>query len=152
MMAFSSLFVVTFIGVRMAWRIGYSVASIPLEYRLRVIVPSGRGLYICLPSESNGPNLLDEPLKGFMVTPACSPWKCFGSYKPRHMGIMTHSESVQPLHSVKLVYQPCSRSRAALEHLRNKWTLRIICLCYSLFMFTLIMCFAMGIETTCCYY
>ena len=29
------------------------------------------------------------------------------------MGIMTHSESVQPLQSVKLVYQPCSRSRAA---------------------------------------
>ena len=62
------------------------------------------GLYICLPSESNGPNLLDEPLKGFIVTPACSPWKCFGSYKPGHMGITTHSESVQPLQSVKLVY------------------------------------------------
>jgi hypothetical protein len=25
----------------------------------------------------------------------------------------THGESVQPLQSVKLVYQPCSRSRAA---------------------------------------
>ena len=37
------------------------------------------GSYNCLPSESNGPNLLDEPLKGFIVTPACSPWKCFGS-------------------------------------------------------------------------
>ena len=35
------------------------------------------GLYIYLPSESNGPNLLDDPLKGFIVTPACSPWKCF---------------------------------------------------------------------------
>ena len=28
---------------------------------------------------------------------------------------MTHSESVQPLQSVKLVYQPCSWSRAALD-------------------------------------
>jgi hypothetical protein len=28
---------------------------------------------------------------------------------------MTHGESVQPLQSVKLVYQPCSRSRAALD-------------------------------------
>ena len=37
------------------------------------------GSYICLPSEPNGPNLLDEPLKGFIVNPACSPWKCFGS-------------------------------------------------------------------------
>ena len=27
----------------------------------------GRQLYICLPSESNGPNLLDKPLKGFIV-------------------------------------------------------------------------------------
>ena len=59
---------------------------------------------------------------------------------------MTHSESVQPLQSVKLVYQPCSQSRGALEHLRNRWwTLMILmmkmltndyCLCYSLFMLT----------------
>ena len=28
---------------------------------------------------------------------------------------MTHNESVQPLQSIKLVYQPCSRSRAALD-------------------------------------
>ena len=47
----------------------------PHEYRLRVNVPSGRGLYICLPSESNSPNLLDEPLKGFIVNPANLPWK-----------------------------------------------------------------------------
>ena len=60
-------------------------------------MPFDRGSYICLPSESNDHNLLDEPLKGFIVNPACSPWKCFGSYKPRHMGITTHSESVQPL-------------------------------------------------------
>ena len=47
----------------------------PHEYRLHVIVPSGRGLYIYLPSESNGPNLLDEPLKGFIVNPTDLPWK-----------------------------------------------------------------------------
>jgi hypothetical protein len=29
------------------------------------------------------------------------------------MGIMTCGESVQPLQSVKLVYQPCSLSRVA---------------------------------------
>jgi hypothetical protein len=33
------------------------------------------GLYIYLPSESNGPNLLDEPLKDFIVNPADLPWK-----------------------------------------------------------------------------
>ena len=76
-------------------------------------MPLGRGLYICFLSESNSPNLLDEPLNGFIVTPAYSPWKYFGSYKPRNMGIMTHSESVQSLQSVKLVYQPCSLTRAA---------------------------------------
>ena len=31
------------------------------------------------------------------------------------MGITTHSESVQPLQSVNLVYQSCSWSRAALD-------------------------------------
>ena len=40
------------------------------------IVPfDRRGSYICLPSESNGHNLLDEPLKGFIVNPADLPWK-----------------------------------------------------------------------------
>ena len=33
------------------------------------------GSYICLLSESNGPNLLDEPLKDFIVNPADLPWK-----------------------------------------------------------------------------
>ena len=136
MRTFSSLLVVTFIGVRMAWWIGYSVTSVPMSIGCVSMCHREGGLYIYLPSESNGPNLLDEPLKGFIVTPACSPWKCFGSYKPGHMGITTHSESVQPLQSVKLVYQPCSRSRAALEPLWNRWTLSNICLCYSLFMFT----------------
>ena len=54
------------------------------------------GSYICLPRESNSPNL-DEPLKGFIMNPACSPWKCFESYKPGHMGHTTHGKSVQPL-------------------------------------------------------
>ena len=41
------------------------------------------------------------------------------------MGNTTHSESIQPLQSVKLVYQPCSWSRAALEPLRNRWSLMV---------------------------
>ena len=40
------------------------------------VVPFDRGgSYICLSGESNGPNLLDEPLKGFIVNPANLPWK-----------------------------------------------------------------------------
>jgi len=31
-----------------------------------VLCAMGKGLYICLPSESNGPNLLDKPLKSFI--------------------------------------------------------------------------------------
>ena len=77
-------------------------------------------LYLLVNWNPSGPNLLEEPLKDFIVIPACSPWKCFGSYKPGHMGITAHGKSVQPLQSVKLVYQPCSRSRAALEPLRNR--------------------------------
>ena len=92
-------------------------ASTLMCIAMRELCHSTGGSYICLPSESNDPNLLDEPLKGFIVNPACSLWKCFGSCIPGHMGITTHSESVQPLQSVKLVYQSCSRSRAALEPL-----------------------------------
>ena len=81
----------------MACRIGYSVASVSMSIGCASMCHQKGGLNICLLSESNGPNLLDEPLKGFIVNHACSPWKCFGSYKPEHMGITTHSESVQPL-------------------------------------------------------
>ena len=44
-------------------------------YRLRVIVPFDSGLYNYLSSESNDPNLLDEPLKGFIVNPTDLPWQ-----------------------------------------------------------------------------
>ena len=39
---------------------------------------------------------------------------------PKQMGITSHSESVQHLQIVKLVYQPCSRSGTALEPLWNR--------------------------------
>ena len=44
-------------------------------FRLRVIVPFGRGLYICAPGKPSGPNLLDELLKGVVVIPADLPRK-----------------------------------------------------------------------------
>ena len=50
-------------------------------------MPFGRGaLHLFANWNPSSPNLLDEPLKDFIVIPACSPWKCFGSYKPRRMG------------------------------------------------------------------
>ena len=60
-------------------------------------------LHLLVDWKPSDPNLLDEPLKDFIVIPACTPWKCFGSYKSGHMGIMAHGESVQPLQSVKLL-------------------------------------------------
>ena len=74
MRTFSSLLEVTFIGVRLACRIGYSAASVPMCIGYMSMCHREGGLYICLPSESNGPNLLDEPLKGFIVNPADLPW------------------------------------------------------------------------------
>ena len=120
MRTFSSLLAVTFIGIRMACQIGYRTASTLMCIAMKELCHLTGGSYNCLPSESNSINLLDEPLKGFIVTPACSHWKCFESCKPGHMGITTHSESVQPLQSIKLVYQPYARSRAALEPLQNR--------------------------------
>ena len=146
MRTFSSLLEVTFMAQEGVFWIRYSAASVRQCIGCASLCLSEGELYIHRPQKPSGPNLLDEPLKGFIVNPACSPWKCFESYKPEHMGITTHSESVQPLQSVKLVYQSCSRSRAALEPLRNKWwtlTIRMMkmlindyCLCYLLFMFT----------------
>ena len=74
MRTFSSLLVVTFIGVRMACRIGYSAAFVPLCIGYASLCHQEEGLYICLLGESNGPNLVDEPLKGFIVNPADLPW------------------------------------------------------------------------------
>jgi hypothetical protein len=62
-----------------------------------------------------------------------------GSHDLGLLGITTHSESVQPLKSVKLVYQPCSQIRAALDPYGIEITINLLVLCiyYSLYM---IMC------------
>ena len=70
MRTFSSLLVVTFIGIRMACRIGYRTTSTLICIAVIELCHSTGGSYICLSSESIGPNLLDEPLKGFIVNPA----------------------------------------------------------------------------------
>ena len=75
MRTFSNLLVVTFIDVRMARRIGYSAASVPLCICCASLCHREGGLYIYLVSESNDPNLLNESLKGFIVNPTDLPWK-----------------------------------------------------------------------------
>jgi hypothetical protein len=63
---FSSLLVVTLNGIRMTCHVGCRQPLV-YEYSREGIVPFEKGVsYICLPSESNGPNLLDELLNGFI--------------------------------------------------------------------------------------
>jgi hypothetical protein len=59
----------------MVSRIGYSAASVLMCIGCALLCHLEGGFYNCLPSESNGPNLLDEPLKDFIVNPADLPWK-----------------------------------------------------------------------------
>ena len=60
-------------GVGMACQIRYRIASTLMCIAVMELCHSTGGSYICLPSESNGPNLLDESLKGFIVNPADLP-------------------------------------------------------------------------------
>ena len=60
--------------VRMTCRIGYRTASTLMCIAVMELCHSIGGSYTCLPSKFNGPNLLDEPLKGFIVNPADLPW------------------------------------------------------------------------------
>ena len=53
----SSLLEVTFMSIRMACRIEYSAASVPLHIGCASLCHREGGLYIYLLSESNGPNL-----------------------------------------------------------------------------------------------
>ena len=58
-----------------------------------------------------------ETMKSLIVKPCLLTLEVFvGLASPGQMGIMTWGESVQPLQSVKLIYQSGSRIRAA-------WTL-----------------------------
>ena len=71
----------------MFW-VGYSAASVRQCIGCASLCLLEEEPYIRRPQKPSGPNLLDEPLKGFIVTPACSPWKVFGSCKSGHMGII----------------------------------------------------------------
>jgi len=74
MRTFSSLLAVALNGIRMARHVGYSAASVLICIRGVSLCHLEGGLYIYLPSKSNGPNLLDEPLKGFIVILTDLPW------------------------------------------------------------------------------
>jgi hypothetical protein len=63
---FSSLLVVTLNDVRMASMLGVGQPLVYEYSRERIMSFEKGGSYICLPSESNGPKLLDELLNNFI--------------------------------------------------------------------------------------
>jgi hypothetical protein len=63
---FSSLLVVTLNGVRMACHVGCRTTSSLMSIAVKEVCHLKGGSYICLPSECNGPNLLDKLLNGFI--------------------------------------------------------------------------------------
>jgi hypothetical protein len=93
------------------FRVGCSAASVLMSIGCVSLCHTEGGLYICRAQKPSGPNLLDEPWEDFIVKLN----RPMGSHDLGLLGITTHSESVQPLQSVKLIYQPCLRSRAALD-------------------------------------
>jgi hypothetical protein len=115
--------------------VGCSAASVLMSIGCVSLCHTEGELYICRAQKPSGYNLLDEPWKDFIVKLNCP----MGSHDLRILGITTHSESVQPLQSVKLVYQPCSWTRAALDPYEIEITINLLVLVnhYSLYM---IMC------------
>jgi hypothetical protein len=92
-----------------------------------------RGSYIYLPSESNGPNLLDEPWKGFVVKHAYP----LGPCKPRAYRIhdsqwkcTTTAECKTSISAVLMVTSGLGNSYRIDDHY---WTVLCLCFCYSLF-------------------
>jgi hypothetical protein len=114
------------------FRVGCSAASVFMCIGCVSLCHTEGELYICRLQKPGGPNLLDEPWKDFIVKFN----RPMGSHDLGLLGIMTHSESVQSLQSVKLVYQPCSRTRAALDPYGIEITINLLILAihYSLYM------------------
>jgi hypothetical protein len=57
---FSNLLVVTLIDVRMTCHVGCRIVFSLMSIAVKEVCHLKMGSYICLPSESNNPNLLDE--------------------------------------------------------------------------------------------
>jgi hypothetical protein len=75
MRTFSSLLVVTRKDVKEACHVGYRTAPILMCIAAKELCHTKEGSYICLPRKPSGPNLLEKPLKGFIVNPTDLPWK-----------------------------------------------------------------------------
>jgi hypothetical protein len=115
----------------MAWRIGYSAASVRMCIGCVSLCHLEGGLYICLPSESNGSNLLDELLKDFIVNPADLPWKWVKR-------LATSAECKTVITAVLTV-------TSGLGPLQNKWWTLMIMIILMILMLTNNYCFLLYI-------
>ena len=66
---------VTFMAQMGEFRVGYSASYVRQCIGCALLCLSEGEPYICKPQKPSGPNLLDEPLKDFIVNPADLPWK-----------------------------------------------------------------------------
>jgi hypothetical protein len=89
-------------------------------------VPYGRGLYICLLSGSNGPNLLDEPSKCFIVYPASLLGSVLGPCKPRAYGLHDSQWKCKTSAECKTIITAVLMVTSGLGLLWNRWSLMII--------------------------
>jgi hypothetical protein len=148
----------------MAWRIRYSAASVLMCIGCASLCHLEGGLYICLPSESNGPNLLDEPLKDFIVNPADLPWKwvkrlATSGERVNHNLQWKCTTSVE----CKTVITVVLTDTSGLGPLQNKWWTLMIMIILMILMLTNDYCFLLyvihvymikrlfGLMVTCCY-
>jgi hypothetical protein len=130
----------------MAWRIGYSAAFVLMCIGCTSLCHLERGLYICLPSESNGPNLLDEPLKDFIVNPVDLLWKWVKRLATSGERI-NHDSQWKCITSAecKTVITAMLTITSGLRPLQNKWWTLMIMLILMILVLTNDYCFLLYI-------
>jgi hypothetical protein len=130
----------------MAWRIEYNVTSVLMCIGCASLCHLEGGLYICLSSESNGPNLLDEPLKDLIVNTANLPWKwvkrlATSGERVNHDSQWKCTTSVE----CKTVITAVLTVTSGLGPLQNKWWTLMIMLILMILMLTNDYCFLLYI-------
>jgi hypothetical protein len=129
------------------WIVSYDLNFSPNNSWDGIVPFEKRGSYIWWPSESNGSNLFDEPLKGFIVKPICP----LGPCKPRAFGDHDSqwkcTTSVECKTGISAVLTDTSGLGNSYRINDHYWIVLNLCFCYSLFtlhdhMFMTICCYS----------
>jgi hypothetical protein len=124
----------------MAWRIGYSAASVLMCIGCASLCHMKGGLYICLPSEFNGPNMLDEPLKDFIVFPCLLTLEVFWEQLTWAYGLHDLQWKCTTSTECKTVIIVVFTVTSGLGPLRNSWSPMINMFLLFIIHFILIIC------------